>query len=94
MKLEFSIDARGRGSDLYIQRRVGKQPEKGATIELRRNGNENNGNTGYRSKQSRPTVSTRLDLYQHLGHRGCALCLFPPAIKRLIPNQVFSIVAA
>jgi hypothetical protein len=26
---------------------------------------ENNGNTGYKTKKSRPTVSTRPDLFQH-----------------------------
>jgi hypothetical protein len=62
MKLDFILYRRQRASvgSLSTAPR-GQTTGKGAAIELRRNGNENNGN---KTKKSRPTVSTRLDLFQ------------------------------
>jgi hypothetical protein len=58
MRLDCSTPV-GERRSLYTQCRVGKNNRKGQPSNFGETEMENNGNTGYKTKKSRPTVSTR-----------------------------------
>jgi hypothetical protein len=71
-----SLDAGGRASVFIYSAAWAKQQEKGQLANFGEKEMENNGNTGYKTKKSRPTVSTRPDLFQQF--LRIALCRFAP----------------